>query len=149
MKVKRCRLWVEYSRLYHKRLHHIGPCGLCSYIAAMFLLLLKSIGWHVCHLDHSICSYVNTVFLLKFHSATLTVKVISGLQLPVTWANHIQVKAVIIVNWWKPPQYSEASCNYKIIIHRLRSKYMRKQMVVFNAATKSNNPAMVPHSKTF
>ena len=34
-----------------------------------------------------------------------------------------------------------------IIFHRLRSKYMRKQMVVFNAATKRNKTAMVPHNK--
>jgi len=36
-----------------------------------------------------------------------------------------------------------------IIFHRLRSKYMRQQMVVFNAATKSDKTAMVPHNKTF
>ena len=36
-----------------------------------------------------------------------------------------------------------------IIFHRLRSKYMSQQMVVFNAATKSNKTAMVPHNKTF
>ena len=34
-----------------------------------------------------------------------------------------------------------------IIFHRLRSKYMRQQMVVFNAATKSNKTAMVPNNK--
>ena len=34
-----------------------------------------------------------------------------------------------------------------IIFHRLRSKYMRQQMVVFNAATKSNKKAMVPNNK--
>lgn len=56
------------------------------------------------------------MFLLKFHSGTQTVKVISGLQLPVTWANHIlQVKAVTILNWWKPSQYSAVSCCYKIL----------------------------------
>jgi len=36
-----------------------------------------------------------------------------------------------------------------IIFHRLRSKYMRQQMVVFNVATKSNKTAMFPHNKTF
>ena len=34
-----------------------------------------------------------------------------------------------------------------IIIHRLRSKYVRKQMVDFNAATKRNKTAMVPQKK--
>ena len=36
-----------------------------------------------------------------------------------------------------------------IIFHRLRSKYMRQQMVVFNAAAESNKTAMVPHNKAF
>ena len=36
-----------------------------------------------------------------------------------------------------------------IIFHRLRSKYMRKQLVVFNAATKSNKTAMVHTTKHF
>jgi len=36
-----------------------------------------------------------------------------------------------------------------IIFHRLCSKYMTQQTVVFNVAVKSNKTAMVPHNKTF
>ena len=72
------------------------------------------------HFDCSICSYVNTMCLLKFHSATQrqTVKVISGLhvQLPVTWANHIQVKAVIIISLLEAiSAFSSFFCNNKIL----------------------------------
>ena len=71
---------MEYSRLCHKSLHHIGLCGLCSYVASMFCYHSRELGgMSAMHLDRSICSYVNTT--LKFHSVTLTVKVISGLKL--------------------------------------------------------------------
>ena len=56
------------------------------------------------------------MFLLKFHSGTQTVKVISGLQLPVTWANHIQVKAVIIISLLEAiSAFSSFFCNNKIL----------------------------------